>query len=278
MKYNKSLMFLISSISLTTSSLSANPILITDNSGSNSTSSDTSSKVDQTEYMSKSSAQFYIGAGVAAGRIDPGTSDILTSYLLEPLVSLVLNTQVKSGGFSWKGYAGGMASVNKYIYMGAEVGFSWYPETKVTFSVPNLEDLANAIDISGSVLDGGYRFKGYGIDLLYNTTFKFSDNFYFGLKPGFQFAYQNSKLYVNSDIEDLKINLNTKYRIYKFLPQVVLDAGYEFNKQKLGSWDLKKVPFFVDIYYQHVFGNDDSNVNKRVSSRDAIGGSLGIKF
>jgi hypothetical protein len=278
MKPNKYLIFFLSTFSITTSSIFANSMLVAENPTSTQSNSHSDSTKNQTSYISEDQAQFYIGGGVGAGRIDTGTCDVLTSYLLEPLASLVLNTQARSGGFSWKGYVGATAKINKFVRMGAEIGFSWYPETKVTFNIPNFSDVSEALDISGTFLNGGIRFKGYGIDLLYNITFNISNNFYFGLKPGFQFAYQNSKLFVNSDADDLQLALSTKYRVYKFLPQVVLDTGYEFNTSKLGSWDMKKIPFFIEIYYQHVFGNDDSNVNKRVSSRDAVGGSMGIKF
>jgi hypothetical protein len=71
-----------------------------------------------------------VGATVGYGRIQPSDDAVLTSSLLEPLLDNLLETHAKSGGVSWRVFANYVAKCSSVVYLGAEIGYTAYPETR----------------------------------------------------------------------------------------------------------------------------------------------------
>lgn len=231
----------------------------------------------------------YGGVALAYGRIVPGSNDsLLSSGLLEPLVTILQNIKSQQGGLSWRTFMGALVNVSNVVSMGTELGFTYYPETKGR-AKPNLGALGNmgGDTLSGTTVGGSVSAHGYGIDLLYNVTFYLIPELYFAFKPGIQFAYQKNmirfKFIFNDDkssSDPTHININTKNKCVNtgLMPEVIVATGWIFRNNKWGAWNFDDYPLFVEFYYQHVFGNDSAPVTSRVSSRDAFGGSVGLRF
>ena len=214
--------------------------------------------------------KFYAGATAGYGRMEAGDDSLLTSSLLEPLLSIISNTKTKEGGLAYRGYAGCLFEITEHVSMGAEGGFSTYPPTKGQVSFGS----ASISSLSTSGVGGSVRAFGYGTDMLVNITTYFIPELYFSFKPGIQLAHQTNKVLLNLGTL-LSSSTGTEVYIDKFtnvdlLPEVILSTGWNFI--------INRFAFFLEFNYQHVFGTDDAPVTSRVSSRDMIGGSLGFSF
>lgn len=209
-------------------------------------------------------ARIYGGFSVAYGKIQAGNDNLITSALLEPLLSIVVNSKTRSGGLCYRYYGGFLLAASEKVWLGSEGGYCNYPKT--TGSINN----QLLTPISGFV-----RETGYGVDLLFNVSFFFIPEVFFAFKPGVQFAQQ--KNLVNLTFSDLSIivditgtSFNDKFRKNAILPEVVLTSGYNFT--------CGRFAIGVDVYYQHVFGNDDAAVHLRINSRDAFGAGVEVRF
>lgn len=220
----------------------------------------------------------YGGVGVGYGRIVAGDDAPVSSSLIEPLLALVFNTKTETGGMSYRGFLGLMMEISSMVSLGSELGFSWYPSSKARISQ----------GLIGSI--GTIRSTGYGVDMLFTTTFFFTPEIFFSFKPGLQLAHQKNKGKLSIDLSGLSgtsgspkflannFEFSTKFSNTEFLPEVIFTSGWQFRRHHIGNWDLNKQPIVLEFFYQHVFGQDDASVAERVSSRDIFGGSLSVKF
>ena len=214
--------------------------------------------------------KFYAGGTVGYGRMEQGDDSLITSSLLEPLLAIVSNTRTQAGGLAYRGYAGCLFDITEHVSMGAEGGFSTYPPTKGLVNI----DAASAGSASESGLGGYVKAFGYGTDMLVNITTYFIPELYFSFKPGIQLAHQTNKVLLN--LGDILSGDTTsgifidKFTNVDLLPEVILSTGWNFIDDRFAV--------FIEFNYQHVFGQDDADVSKRVSSRDMIGGSVGFSY
>ncbi len=202
--------------------------------------------------------------------------------LLSPLINQLLNTQNQSGGFGFRVFGNGLAPINSWASIGAELGFSYYPQTTQNQNL-NLSGLSATF---GGSLQRNIKTTAYGTDLLLDLAFQpWCSSLVFSVKPGFQFAYQANKTNLGLNITTvdsttgvpttLAYSTNANYKNTAFLPQIILSMDVK------GLIDLcwkKNWLSMVGITYQHVFGNDDTTVDKRIASRNMIGLDLGIFF
>jgi hypothetical protein len=229
--------------------------------------------------LAKYDGILYGGGALGYGRIAPGSNDsVISSGLLDPLITVIQNVKSDQGGASWRLFMGALVNVTSVVSIGTELGFTYFPETKGSIR-PDLSGIVDGVNFRGSA-----SAKGYGIDLLYNATFYLIPELYFAFKPGIQFAYQKNMVRLDADLgdlitsSDLRFNVKNKFVNTALLPEVILATGWIFRNSVWGDWDFNDYPLAIEFYYQHVFGNDDAAVTKRVSSRDAFGGSVGLRF
>jgi hypothetical protein len=240
--------------------------------------------VQDTCCLPKSRGSFSVDYTVAYGRTKVTSDNIINSAFLEPLLQNLFNTRKKSGGFSTRVFANALADVSDNFSIGAEVGFSWYPTSR--YSQSFLFDLTPLGADFSVLIDNSVKNYSYGADILINMTIYCIPEFFFTLKPGVQLAYQ--KNIVSSDLDfglgallpglNIGIPSSGKYRNTKFLPEIILGAGWNFLLGSCARKNMRKYAIVMEIDYQHVFGQDSAPVNKRVNSRDMIGISAGIRL
>lgn len=264
-----------------------NPVLAY-SSGSNKHSEKKKSK----SALAKYDGFFYGGTSVAYGRINPGSGNsLIDSGLLEPLLTIIQNVKSQQGGTSWRVFLGALVNISSVVSLGTELGFTQFPETKgeVKPDLAGFGGLFSNNNGQSAQISGSISARGYGIDLLYNATFFLIPELYMAFKPGIQFAYQKNMVRLNVSVpksssggggssSGLDVRLKNKFANTGLLPQVILATGWVFKNNQWGKWDFSEYPLTVEFYYQHVFGSDDAPATSRVSSRDAIGGTVGLQF
>lgn len=217
------------------------------------------------------------GATAAYGRIQLTEDNVLSSSILEPLIDNVLNTDKKSGGFGWRIFGNLLVEITPKVYIGPELGFSYYPEArysqKIAFSFESSSGLIATYDIHS---------RGYGTDGLLNLTFFVVPEFAFSIRPGFQFAYQKNKvasrINVSTSSMSIPFTANPTYRNTGFLPEIILSAAWNFFDLRKNGWNKSDCALTAEITYQHIFGHDETGVNDRINSRDLFGLTLGVMF
>jgi len=231
----------------------------------------------------KSRGSFSFGYTVGYGRIQVTEDDIISSSFLEPLLQNIFNTNKRSGGFSTRAFANALADISDQFAIGVEAGFSWYPTSKYsqnfTFSLAAL-GLDASFGIRNAVVS-----KGYGADLLINMTIYPIPECFFTIKPGIQFARQKNTITSSIDlgigalgVPGLGLPTGGKYRNTSFLPQIIIGGGWNIPLGRCANKNMRKYAIVIEMDYQHVFGQDDAPINKRVNSRDMIGASVGLRF
>ncbi len=234
--------------------------------------------------LPKSRGSFSVDYTVGYGRTKVTSDNIISSAFLEPLLQNLFNTRKKSGGFSMRAFANALVDISDNFSIGAEVGFSWYPSSK--YSQRFLLDLRPSGTDFAVLIDNAVKSHSYGADILVNMTIYCIPEFFFTLKPGIQLAHQ--KNVVSSDLDfsggalitdfNFGIPSSGKYRNTKFLPEIILGAGWNFLIGHCARKYMSKYAIVIEIDYQHVFGQDSAPVNKRINSRDMIGITAGLRF
>ncbi len=231
----------------------------------------------------KSWGSFSFGYAVGYGRMEVSDDDILSSSFLQPLLPNIFNTHKRSGGLSTRAYVNALADISKHFAIGVEAGFSWYPTSKFsqtfTFSLAAL-GLDTSLTIINSVVS-----RGYGADILLNMTIYCIPECFFTIKPGFQFARQKNIINSNIDfalgalgVPDLTFPTGGKYRNTKLLPEIIIGGGWNIELGRCARRHMRKYAIVIEMDYQHVFGQDDAPINKRINSRDMISLSAGLRF
>lgn len=216
------------------------------------------------------------GLTLGYGRAQVTEDDVLSSSLLEPLISNILSTNKRSGGFAWRLFGNLLFEVTPKVYMGPEIGFVHYPRSQYS------QGIAFAFGNGG--LNALYKVtsSSYGVDGLLNLTFFVVPEFMLSLRPGFQFAYQKNKISSSLDaaISGNAFSFPTKpsYRNTEFLPEIILSAAWAFFESRKHGWKGCDIAFTAELTYQHVFGHDNAPVNTRLNSRDLFGITFGVMF
>lgn len=223
------------------------------------------------EYNNSCCLLFSLDFTAGYGRIAPSSEDaLIDASIAGSLLEQLLNTNNRSGGFSWRVFGNGLVKFSPYVAIGAELGFSYYPTLKQT------QELAVALGTLAIDLQRSIKSTGYGTDLLLDIVFYPLSRLAFSIKPGIQFAYQSNQTNLNLAIPSAPFLFNTeaKYHNTAFLPEIVLSLdALSLNKFCGCKWINS-----IGLSYQHVFGHNDSPDGKRVNSRDMIGLNLGVLF
>lgn len=205
------------------------------------------------------------------GRIRSGNEGLISSSLLDPILTQVLNTHNSTGGFSWRVFGNGLVGLNSWASIGGELGFTYYPSTKqIQVFALNVDD--TSIRIERNILS-----KGYGVDLLLDLAFHPCSLFVLSVKPGVQFAYQSNRATLNIDVATAPFffDTNARYKNTAFLPEIIISLDGSAWVNKFCSC---KSLTMIGVTYQHVFGHNDNFVDKRVASRDMVGLNIGFVF
>ena len=63
-----------------------------------------------------------LGLTLGYANVEPGTNEgLIDSVLLSPLINQLLNTQNQSGGFGFRVFGNGLAPINSWASIGAEL-------------------------------------------------------------------------------------------------------------------------------------------------------------
>jgi hypothetical protein len=216
------------------------------------------------------------GLTLGYGRTQVSEDNILNSSALEPLLSNILSTKKRSGGFAWRMFGNLLVEITPKVYIGPEIGFTHYPRSQFSQMI--------TLPFENAAFNVDYKTKSssYGTDGLLNLTFFIVPEFSFSIRPGFQFAYQKNKVSssVDASSKDLVFSFptNPTYRNTDFLPEIIVSAAWCFFDGRKNNWKYSDVAFIAEITYQHVFGHDSAPVNCRVNSRDLFGITFGVMF
>ena len=194
---------------------------------------------------------------------------------MEPLLDNLLETHAKSGGVSWRVFANYVAKCSSVVYLGAEIGYTAYPETRYSQGLTGIPLISEFFNFTYKV-----KSRGWGVDALMNLSLYVSSEFCFSIRPGFQFAHQKNIVVSELDIavEGFDLPANAKYQQNEFLPEIILSGAWtflDFRKHRITNFNLVLT---LEATYQHVFGNNDTGVNKHINSRDLLGISFGLSF
>jgi hypothetical protein len=230
--------------------------------------------------LPKSRGSFSVDYTVGYGRTKVTSDNIISSAFLEPALQNLFNTHKKTGGFSMRAFLNALVDISDNFSIGPEVGFSWYPISK--YSQRFLFDLMPLGADFSLLIENAVKSHSYGADILMNVTIYCIPEFFFTLKPGIQLAYQKNVVSSGLDATSAGVTLGIpssgKYRNTKFLPEIILGAGWNFLLGHCARKYMRKYAIVIEIDYQHVFGQDSAPVNKRINSRDMIGLTAGLRF
>ncbi len=220
----------------------------------------------------------YFGLSLSYSWLESGDDMLASSPLINGLLDVLTSNTTTSGGVGGRGFGGGLLAISDRIRLGAELGFCYYPNASLRSSGGIIEGLQWKV-----IFD-----QAYGFDLVAHLEFRPICDMFLGFKPGVQLSHQRNHVIVkNFNLNSVlpsngsgtapvngngsastTVSTKSKFSNTKILPEVILTAGKTFPSIRSS----------VEIFYQHVWGNDRTSFNSRLNSRNSFGASFLVGF
>lgn len=224
----------------------------------------------------------YLGGSIGYGKVSgvlPSTSMLFENATDDGFNAIIhdldlLRPKTLSGGFSGRAYTGYLFGVSSAFSIGPEIGFSAYKgnsrSENTTISPPGPGAFTLLSDASSRV---------YGVDLLANEMYFFSDSISVYAKPGIQLAFESQQFNgsISGDVPktgEVNFQLSNNVNRTAIAPEIIVGT----------NWRLPiNAPLFLGASYQYVFNQFDLNENtamldlkRTINSRQLL--SLNLEY